>query len=258
MPENQPSNAPKRYRGVGLPPPDSRAGLALLGAIFLGIVYVLVFAGAYSAFTAEATWVVGLTVVISVVVTFFLVSMIGSDRARASDFELEFARTVQAHLAAGETLTQASPLGGILSEYARAAHDERNSAREHAYAASPAVYSTALALVAAFLVGLAYAIGVDPNTLGLAMLFEFFAFSLLVLTTGILVFSVGRTSEVPEFDAFVLRRWSRVASPSFPYTHSVGEVPWAAQAPLPVNPPIWQETGAITRPPVSTTEVNSS
>jgi len=258
MSANQPSSVPKRHRGVGLPPPDSRAGLALLGAIFLGIVFVVVFGCTYSAFTAEATWIVGLTVVISVVVTFFLVSMIGSDRARASDFELEFARTVQAHLAAGETLVQASPLGGILSEYARVAHEERNSAREHAYAASPAVYSTAFALVSAFLVGLAYAIGADPNTLGLAMLFDLFAFVSLVLTTGILALSVGRTSEVPEFDVFVLRRWSRVATPSFPYTHSIGEVPWAAQAPLPVNPPIWQETGAVTRPPVSTTEVNSS
>jgi uncharacterized membrane protein YhdT len=217
----------------------------LLGAIFLGIVYVVIFGGAYSAFTAEATWVVGLNLVISVLVTFFLVSMIGSDRARASDFELEFARTVQAHLAAGETLVEASPLGGILHEYARVARDQRNAAREHAYAAGPAIYSTALALIAAFLVGLAYAIGVDPNTLGLAMLFELGAFVLLVLTTGILALSVGRTSEVPEFDALILRRWSRVATPSFPFTHSLGEVPWAAEAPLPVNPPIWQETGAI-------------
>ncbi|HYA70499.1 MAG TPA: hypothetical protein VEH28_03930 [Thermoplasmata archaeon] len=249
MSANQPSSAPKPYRGVGLPPPDSRAGLALLGAFFLGLVYVVVFAGAYSAFTAEATWIVGLNLVLSVLVTFFLVSMIGSDRARASDFELEFARTVQAHLAAGETLVEASPLGGILHEYARVAHDQRNAVREHALAAGPAIYSAAFAVIAAFLVGLAYAIGVDPNTLGLAMLFELPAFSLLVLTTGILVLSVGRTSEVPEFSTFVLRRWARVADPSFPFTHSLSEVPWAAQAPLPVNPPLWQETGAVTPAP---------
>lgn len=246
MSENQTPSAPKRYRGVGLPPPDSRAGLALLGAIFLGIVYVLIFAGAYSAFTAEATWVVGLSLIVSVVVTFFLVSMVGSDRARASDFELEFSRTVEAHLAAGETLVEASPLGGILREYAKVAHEQRSAAREHAYAAGSAVYSSAFAVFAAFLVGLAYAIGVDPNTLGLAMLFELGAFFLLVLTTGILVLSAGRISEVPEFSVFVPRRWSRVADPSFPFTHALGEVPWAAVAPVPTNPPRWQETGATT------------
>jgi len=231
---------------VGLPPPDSRAGLALLGAIFMGIVYICVFAGAYSALSAEALWVVGLNLILSVLVTFFLVSMIGSDRARASDFELEFSRTVQAHLAAGETLMEASPLGGILAEYARVAHGERRAAQEHSYAAGPALYSTVFATISALLVGLAYAIGVDPNTLGLAMLFELPAFVLLVLSIGILVLSVGRTSVVPEFDALVPRRWSHVAEPSFPFTHSLGEVPWAARSPLPTNPPIWQETGGMT------------
>ena len=246
MSTNQTSSVPSRRRGIGLPPPDSRAGLALLGAIFLGIVYVVIFGGAYSAFTAEATWVVGLNLILSVFVTFFLVTMISSDRARAADFELEFARTVQAHLAAGETLVEASPLGGILHEYARVAHDQRNAAREHAYAAGPAVFSTAFSIVGAFLVGFAYSIGTDPNTLGLAMLVELGAFVLLVLTTGILVLGVGRTSEVPEFAPLVLRRWAKVATPSFPFTHSLTDVPWAAQAPLPVNPPLWQETGAVT------------
>jgi len=212
----------------------------------MGIVYICVFAGAYSALSAEALWVVGLNLILSVLVTFFLVSMIGSDRARASDFELEFSRTVQAHLAAGETLTEASPLGGILAEYARVAHGERRAAQEHSYAAGPALYSTVFATISALLVGLAYAIGVDPNTLGLAMLFELPAFVLLVLSIGILVLSVGRTSVVPEFDALVPRRWSHVAEHSFPFTHSLGEVPWAARAPLPTNPPIWQETGGMT------------
>jgi hypothetical protein len=231
-----------------LPPPDSRAGLALLGAILLGVVYVVVFVGQYSALTAESPWVVGLNLILSVFVTFSLVSMIASDRARASDFELEFARTVQAHLAAGETLVQASPLGGILSEYARVAHLERRAAREHAYAAGPAIYSSGFAVFAAFLVGLGVAIGFDPNTLGLAMLVELGAFFFLVLATAILVLSVGRHADVPEFDTLVPRRWTRVADHSFPFTHSLGEVPWAAQAPVPVNPPIWQETGGTTRP----------
>jgi len=246
MSANQLPSVPARLRRPMLPPPDSRAGLALLGAILLGVVYVVVFAGQYSALTAEAPWVVGLTLILSVIVTFSLASMIASDRARASDFELEFARTVQAHLAAGETLVQASPLGGILGEYARVAHAERRAAREHVYAAGPAVFSAGFAVFSTFLVGLAYAIGVDPNTLGLAMLVELGAFFFLVLTTAILVLSVGRTSDVPEFEGLVLRRWAHVAEPSFPFTHSLGEVPWAAQAPMPVNPPVWQETGGIT------------
>ena len=247
MSANQsPSAGAHRLRRPLLPPPDSRAGLALLGAILLGVVYVIVFAGQYSALTAEAPWVVGLNLILSVIVTFSLVTMLASDRARACDFELEFARTVQAHLAAGETLVQASPLGGILSEYARVAHAERRAAREHAYAAGPAIYSSGLAAFSAMLVGLAYAIGVDPNTLGVALLVELGAFFFLVLATAILVLSVGRAADVPEFDALVLRRWAGVANHSFPFTHSLGEVPWAAQAPVPVNPAIWQETGGIT------------
>jgi len=73
------------------------------------------------------------------------------------------------------------------------------------------------------------------------MLVELGAFFFLVLSTSILVLSVGRSAEVPEFSPLVPRRWSKVARPSFAFTHSLGEVPWAAQAPVPVNPPIWQE-----------------
>lgn len=235
-----------RARRPMLPPPDSRAGLALIGAIFLGVVYIVVFVAQYSALSAEAPWVVGLNLILSVVVAFSLVSMISSDRARAADFELEFSRTVEAHLAAGETLVQASPLGGILAEYARVAHEERRAAQEHACAAGPAIYSAGLAALAACLVGLAYAIGADPNTLGLAMLVELGAFFFLVLTTAMLVLSVGRRSDVPEFHALIPRRWARISDASFPFTHSLGEVPWAAQAPVPVNPPLWQETGGMT------------
>lgn len=242
MSANLSTTLPKPRRGVGLPPPDSRAGIALLGGIVAGIAYVIVFGCAYSALTGEAPWVVGLTLILSVVVTFFLVSMLASDQARASDFELEFARTVQAHIAAGETLTEASPLGGILTEYAHAAHEQRRAAQEHAYAVGPAMYSSAFAVISALFVGLAYAIGVDSNTLGIAMLFELFAFFLLVLTTAVLALSVGRVSDVPEYALLVPRRWSLVARHSFPFTHAMSEVPWAAHAPVPVNPPIWQES----------------
>jgi len=246
MATNQRPNATPQPRRPLLPPPDSRAGLALIGAIFLGVVYLIVLVSQYSALSAEAPWVVGLNLILSVFVAFSLVSMIASDRARAADFELEFARTVQAHLAAGETLIQASPLGGILAEYARVAHEQRRAAREHAYAAGPAIYSAGLSAFAALLVGLAYAIGIDPNTLGVAMLVELGGFFFLVLTTAILVLSVGRGADVPEFHSFVPRRWARVTEPSFPFTHSLGDVPWAAQAPVPVNPPLWQETGGMT------------
>ncbi|HYB79502.1 MAG TPA: hypothetical protein VEG66_07080 [Thermoplasmata archaeon] len=245
MSTNQRPNALTRPRGPILPPPGSRGGLALIGAIFFGVVYLIVLVSQYSALSAEAPWVVGLNLVISVIVTFFLVSMIASDRARAADFELEFARTVQAHLAAEETLVQSSPLGGILSEYARVAHEQRRAAREHTYAAGPAIYSAGFATLAACLVGLAYAIGADANTLGVAMLVELGGFFFLVLATAILVLSVGRGADVPEFHALVPRRWAKVTEPSFPFTYSLGEVPWAAQAPVPVNPPLWQESGGM-------------
>ncbi len=240
---------PKTPLGLGLPPPDSPGGLAILGGIILGTLYLLLFVGAYSALCAEALWIVTLNLVLGVVVSLFLVSMTASDRARATAFELEFARTVQAHLAAGEALVEASPLGGILRGYANAAHEQRRGAREHVYAASPALYSTAIALVSTLIVGLAYVAGGDPNTIGVAMLFELAAFFLLAVTAGALALSVGRSGQVTGFDAFVLRRWSQVTRPSFPFTHSLIEVPWAADS-SEANPTFpWQETSAAAPPP---------
>lgn len=240
---------PKRFRGVGLPPPDTPGGLAFLGAIILGAVYVLLLVGSYSALSGLAIWVVSLNLILGVLASFLLVSMIGSDRARATAFELEFARTVQAHLAAGETLVEASPLGGILSEYARAATEQRRAAREHVYSASVALFSTAFALAATLLVGLSGAMGGVSNVVGLGLLFEFLGFFLLVLTAGALVFSVGRDAEVVGFDAIILRRWSLVWRPSFPFTHALSEVPWAVDLPVDGSPAPWLEMATATPAP---------
>lgn len=225
-------NVPRRPQGVGLPPPDTPGGLAVLGAIALGAAYVLVFVGAYSALSAQALWVVSLNLVLGVFVTLILVSMIASDRARAEAFELDFARTVEAHQSAGVTLVETSPLGGILKQFALSGREQRRAAREHAYSASPALYSTALALVATLLVGLAYVAGGFPDILGLALLLELGAFTLLVLTAGALALSVGRRAEVPGFDVIVLRRWSAVSRPTFPFTAAISDVPWALDEPV--------------------------
>lgn len=235
--------------GVGLPAPDSPGGIALLMGIAFGTLYLLLFVGAYSALCAQALWIVTLTLVLGVVVSLLLVSMVGSDRARATAFELEFARTVQAHLAAGETLVEASPLGGILRGYATAAQEQRRAAREHVYTASPALYSTALALVATLVVGLGYVAGGDPNTIGVGMFIELGAFFFLALTAAALALSVGRSSDVRGFDIIVLRRWSHVARASFPYTHSLTEVPWAADASETPPPFPWQESVRSPPPP---------
>lgn len=242
MTDTKAQSVPKPFLGVGLPPPDSPGGLVVLAAIILGAAYVLLLVGAYSSLSAEAGWVVPLNLVLGVVVSFFLVSMLGSDRARATQFELEFARTVEAHLAAGETLVEASPLGGILSEYARAAYEQRRLAREHVYAAGPALYSTLLALAATLLIGLAYATGSPSALIGLGLLAELGAFVLLALSAGALTLSIGRESEVPGFDAIVLRRWSRVADPSFPFTHALTEVPWVATAAHLPHSSSWDES----------------
>ena len=218
----------------------------MLFAIILGASYLLLLVGAYSALGAQAGWFVPLNLVLAVVVSFFLVSMIGSDRARATEFELEFARTVEARLSAGETLVEASPLGGILSEYARAADEQRRSIREHVYAAGPALYSTALALFATLAVGLALVGGGPSQLIGVGLVAELGAFVLLGLSAGSLALSVGRDGEVRGFDAIVLRRWSRVANPSFPFRHSLTEVPWVVPASrLDVSLP-WDESGAAT------------
>jgi len=223
---------PRRPQGVGLPPPDTPGGLAVLGAIALGAAYVLVFVAAYSALCAEAVWVVPLSLVLGVFVTLVLVSMIASDRSRAEAFELDFARTVEAHQSAGVTLVETSPLGGILKQFALSAREQRRAAREHAYSASPALYSTALSLFATLLVGLAYAAGGAPDIVGLALLFELGAFTLLVLTAGALALSVGRKADVPGFDVIVLRRWSSVTRPTFPFTAAMADTPWALDEPV--------------------------
>jgi hypothetical protein len=235
------TGVPKPPSGLGLPPPDSPGGVVLVGGIILGTLYVLLFVGAYSALCAQALWIVTLNLILGVVVSMFLVSMLGSDRARATAFELEFARTVQAHLAAGESLVEASPLGGILRGYANAAHEQRRAAREHVYAAGPALYSTALALLATLLVGLAYVAGGDPNVIGVGMFFELGALFLIAVAAGALALSVGRNAVVPGFDVVVLRRWSHVTRPSFPFTHSLTEVPWAVDASEAPPPFPWQE-----------------
>jgi hypothetical protein len=227
---------------VGLPPPDSPGGYSVLWAIILGLVYILLMIGAYSAFCAEGFWVVTLNLVLGAIVSFFLIASLASERSRATSFELEFARTVEAHQAAGETLAEASPLGGILASYAHAAEDQRRAAREHSYAAGPAVYSTAIALGATLLLGLSYATGSDPNLIGVAMLVELPAFVLLGLSTGILALSVGRSADVKEFDAIVLRRWVQVTKPSFAFTHALSSVPWAAENPPERGPAAWSES----------------
>jgi hypothetical protein len=249
MTDNESPRVSKPLLEVGLPPPDSPGGLVVLGAIILGTAYVLLLVGAYSSLAAEAGWVVPLNLVLAVVVAFFLVSMIGSDRARATQFELEFARTVQAHLAAGETLVEASPLGGILKGYAHAADDERRMAREHAYAAGPALYSSALALSATLLLGLAYATGSPDALIGLALLAELGAFVLLALTAGALALSIGRNTEVSGFDAIVLRRWTHIARPLFPFTHSLTDIPWAAPSTEARSSAPWDESSSSTAAP---------
>jgi len=222
---------PRHPEGVGLPPPDSPGGLAIAGAITLGAAYILVFVGAYSALSAEALWVVTLSLLLGVIVSMFLVSMVASDRARAEAFELDFARTVEAHHSAGVTLVETSPLGGILSQFAQSARAQRRAAREHTYAATPALYSTALALAATLLVGLADVGGAAPDVVGLALVLELGAFTLLALTAGALALSVGRNTDVRGFDVIVLRRWSSVSRPTFPFTAAVSEIPWALNEP---------------------------
>jgi hypothetical protein len=245
MTSNSPvPGVPRRPQGIGLPPPDTPGGLAVLGAISLGTAYILVFVGAYSALSAEALWIVSLNLLIGLVVSLLLVLMIASDRARAEAFELDFARTVEAHQSAGVTLVEASPLGGILRQFALSGREQRRAAREHAYSASPAIYSTGLSLFATLLVGLAYASGSPPDVIGLALFFELGAFTLLVLTAGMMVLSVGRKSDVVGLDVIVLRRWSGVSRPTFPYTAALVEIPWALDEPnSPDTPSPWSESG---------------
>jgi len=229
---------------VGLPPPDSPGGVAVMLAVMFGIAYALLFVGAYSALCAEALWVVTLNLILGVLVSFFLAAQISSARARATNFELEFARTVEAHRAANHSLVEASPLGGILTAYARAAQDQRHAARAHSYAAGPAVYSTGAALVATLLIGLANVAGNQPDLVGIAVFVELFAFVLLVLSTGLLALSVGQETEVVEFEAFVLRRWARVTKPSFAFRHALASTPWVPDLLTDEYQLPWQETGS--------------
>lgn len=117
-------------------------------------------------------------------------------------------------------------------------------AREHVYAAGPALYSSALALSATLLIGLAYATGSPDALIGLGLLAELGAFVLLALSAGALALSIGRDAEVSGFDTIVLRRWTLITRPSFPFTHSLTDVPWAAPLPRVSPSAPWDESSS--------------
>lgn len=224
------------------PGPDTPAGLAILGALILGSSYLLLYIGAFLPLSGQALWIVTLNLLLAVTVSLLLVAMLGSDRARATQFELEFARTAEAHLAAGETLVESSPIGGILSGYARAASEQRQLAREHSYAASLSILSAGFSLLATLLVGLAMTGGGLIWLLQLGLFVEFFAFTLVALAAGALLLSVGRRGEEGGFDVLLLRRWRSVTRPNFAYVHSLSQLPWAIPPPTDEVDAPWRET----------------
>lgn len=247
-----PALLPRRTKLPSIPAPDSTEGRALIVALIVGIFYALLLVGANTPLS-NFDWVwIPLVLVLATIVSFQLSARLDSDHARAEMLELELARTVAVHAGSGQLPGPGSPLGRVLTEYARTADAMRRRARAHAYAAGPALWGAAFALVAAVLWGLSVTGAVDWVNY-LAIVVELPALVLLFYTVGALALNIGGEREVEGFVALTPRRMRRYASRSATYEATIAEVPWlgpeaSEPAPAPALPPepsseprIWSE-----------------
>ncbi len=217
----------RRVKIPTVPPPDSTEGRALILGLLAAILYVSLLVAANTPLTNfDWTWV-PLVLILATILTFNLGARLDSDHARANLLELELARTIAVHRGSGQLPEAESPLGRVLSEYARTAEATRRRARVHAYAAGPAVWGAGCALAAAFFWGLSY----TTSTVGLnylAIVIELPAFVLLFYAIGILALNVGGRRSVVGFAALTPRRWRRYDERSASLEAAFATLPWLA------------------------------
>ena len=211
-----------------LPPPDTTEGAVFADAIAFGLIYVLLLVGAYGAMTSVAFAVTSLTLLIALIGSFALAGMLGHDIATFQRLELELARTVLAYVSSGSPPQSDAPLAGVWRAHVAAAEESRRMSRVHAYALGVFMTAGLLALASALIAGLG-TVTFTRNLLGLGMLIEWFAFTLLIAGAGALVVTAGYASSVPAYERLAPRRWRRNAGRQVALDGAIGEVAWLAE-----------------------------
>ena len=239
----------RKIRLPTAPPPDSTEGRALIVGLVAAACYILLLVGANTPVTNFDWLWVPLVLILATIVSFNLGARLDSDVARARLVELELARTVAVHSGSGQLPEERSPLGQVLTEYAKTASALRQRARVHAYAAGPALWGALFALAAALLWGLSYIS--DAVWLNyLAIVVELPAFALLFYAVGVLALNVGAEREVEGFASLTPRRWRRHDERSATLDRTIATLPWlatagappsATSASSPEEPPAWKE-----------------
>jgi hypothetical protein len=210
---------------VGLPPPDTPGGHAIALASLFALVYALLLVADYNAMTSIAWWVTSVSLVAGVVGSFGLASMLGGDIATFQRLDLDLARTVIAHLGANASPAPDAPLAGVWRAFVTVADESRRVARVHAYAFGPFLWGTVLSLGAALLTGLGVATS-TTDVIGVAMVAEFFGFTLLLIGGGALLFTVGYSNPVQGYARIAARRWQRNSARLPAIEEALSSVPW--------------------------------
>jgi len=208
-----------------LPPPDSPGGLAIAVASLFAVVYGVLFVADYSAMLSLAWWLVSIALIVGAVGTFALATMLGGDIATYQRLDLDLARTVIAHLSENKSPEPDAALAGVWRAYVTVADESRRVARVHAYAFGPFLWGTVLSLAAGLLTGLG-TLTTTANVLGIALVVEFFGFTLLLIGGAALVLTVGYSNPVDGFDHLAAHRWRRNAARLPAVEEALSSVPW--------------------------------
>lgn len=225
VPPPESTARPKVTRELALPPLDSPGGYAIAATALFALVFALLFVADYSGMTDHIRWISSIALLVGAVGTFALATVLGADIATYQRLDLDLARTVIAHLTTNTAPAPDAPLAGVWRAYVTVADESRRVARVHAYAFGPFLAGTLLSLAAALVTGLAE-VWRFADLLGIAVLIEFFGFSLLILGGAALLLTVGYSDEVAGFHRFAAHRWRRNSARLPAVEEALESVPW--------------------------------
>ncbi len=216
---------PRRISFPEVPAPDTREGRALIVSMFTGVAFLLLLVAVNTPLADRAASWVPLVLILATVLSLALSSRLLTDRSNVRTIELELARTVSVHSAAGQLPDPAVPLGKVLREYVRTADEMRRHWRTDAYAAGPAMVGAFLALGSAIFWGLGFSTG--TIWLGyLAVVVELPALTCLTFSVSVLALGIGQERAVSAFAALTPRRWRSFSERNPALDEAVAGIPW--------------------------------